>query len=80
MNKAEFKQAFAVAKSDVNLSEVDNTLLYGCGLPGFEPVYCTTRQVAKLLRWQAQNLNGSWDMGEVNNIAKIAQRKFLIIE
>jgi len=40
----------------------------------------TTRQVAKLLRWQAQNLNGSWDMGEVNNIAKIAQRKFLIIE
>ena len=51
MTKQEFKEAFALAKKEKDMSEVDIRILEGCGLPGFRPVHCTLRQVAALLRW-----------------------------
>jgi hypothetical protein len=80
MTKAEFKQAFEIAKSNKDLTNVDDSTVYGCGLPDFKPVYVTLEVVAKLIRWQCQYIFGDgWDMNELDNIAHIAKKKFLII-
>lgn len=79
MTKQEFKEAFALAKKEKDMSEVDTRILEGCGLPGFRPIHCTLRQVAALLRWQALLLSGEWDTKELNVLAIIARRKFQII-
>lgn len=79
MNKMEFKAAFEIANSDKDLSGVDDSPLFGCGLKGFQPVHTTLEAVAKLVRYQALYLNGNWDMAEVDNMACIARRNFIII-
>lgn len=79
MTKDEFKQAFAIAQREKNMIDVDTVILEGCGLPGFKSVYCTLRQVAALIRWQAALLSGEWDSKELDSIASIARRKFQII-
>jgi len=58
---------------------VDYSILIGCGLPDFGKKYCTIKQVAALLRWQALQLNGEWDSEELDSIFKIAQKKFLVL-
>jgi len=45
----------------------------------FDKKYCTIKQVAALLRWQALQLNGEWDSEELDSIFKIAQKKFLVL-
>ncbi len=79
MNKAEFKRVFALAKSDADLSDVDDSPLHGCALPEFQPVATTVEMVAKLVRWQGQDLFGGWDMEAVNEVHEIGRRRFLII-
>lgn len=80
MNKQEFSRALEAAKSDECFLDVDDSLLFGCGLVDFEPVHCSTKQVAKLIRYQAQYLNGNWDWNEINDLARIARKKFIILE
>ena len=75
----EFAEAFEIAKSDEDLSAIDDTPLYGCALRNFKPVHTTLRAVAKLIRWQALKLNGDWDMTEIDDLANIGRTKFLII-
>lgn len=78
MTKHEFKQAVTIAENE-DLTGVDAEILNGCALPTFEPVYCTLKQVAKLILWQARQFNGQWDSFELDNCATIARRKFQII-
>ena len=80
MNKQEMAKALAIAKDpDRVLSDRSLDLFYGFGLIGFGPVHCTCEGVARLLRWQAEQFNGSWDSVEINDIARIGRQKFIII-
>ena len=79
MTKDEFTRVFALADSDTDLSEVDDTPLHGCGLPGFQTVSATVEMVAKLVRWQGQYMLGGWDMDAVNEVRQLGRRRFEII-
>lgn len=79
MTKQEFKRAFEVAKSGDDLDHVDYSALDGCGLPDFQPVHTTIDAVARLIRWQARYMNGGWDSQELDNVAQIARKRFIII-
>ena len=79
-----FKQqqaAFQIANNfDMDLSDVDVDIFWGCGLNDFKPVYVTLKQVARHMRWQALQMNGEWDSNELNEVNLIGKRKFLILD
>jgi hypothetical protein len=82
MTKTEFGLAVKIAQSDRDLSNVDDSILYGCGLPDYKPVYVTIEMVAKLIQWQCCGIfccHTIVDSEELNNLAYIARRKFLIV-
>jgi hypothetical protein len=75
MTQQDFKRAFAIADSKDDLSGENLDHLEGCGLPGFQPVAATIRQVASLIRWQAKCLDGSWDGAELTELQNIFRRR-----
>lgn len=80
MNKAEMTQALAIAKDNtIDLLNEDISLFDGYGLSDFVPVHVTLRQVARIIRWQAQCLDGTWDANEINQIANKGRKRFMII-
>lgn len=52
----------------------------GGGLPSFKPVQTTIDTVARLIRWQAACIDGSWDEQEIALLAEIARTKFIVKE
>ncbi len=80
MTKAQLAKAFNVAKSDADVSNEDISIFDGFGLNGFLPVYCTIGQLARLIRWQCQYMNGEWDMEEFQVIAYFGKKRFMILE
>ena len=78
MTKQEFGKAVEIAHSDENLSQIDDSIFLGCGLPEFEPVTVTIRQVAKFVRWQALQFNGEFDAFALDACANVSRRNFLI--
>lgn len=79
MTKSEFSQAVKMVESGADLSKFDDSNLFGCGLPDFRPVHTTIGAVAKLVQYQARTFAGTWDAQELDNMAKIAKQKFLIV-
>lgn len=80
MNKAEMTQALAIAKNpEINLSNEDISLFDGYGLDDFTPVHVTINQVARVIRWQAQYMDGTWDAAEIHMIAHYGRKRFRII-
>ena len=80
MTLAQFQKAFAIANdASIDLSNVDDSILFGCGLAVFEPVYTTLEAVAKLIRWQAMQFNGEWDAEALNEVATIGRKKFMVL-
>lgn len=81
MTKNEFNEAFKIAKDfNIDLTNVDNSNLYGCGLPHFRyPVYTTLEAVAALIRWQAMRFDGQWDAEALDEVAQIGRKKFLVL-
>lgn len=82
MTRDQFSEAVKIAQSHRDLSDVDDSTLYGCGLSDFQPVHVTIEMVAKLVRWQCCgifNNNVIVDAQELDNCAHIARRKFLIV-
>lgn len=80
MNKAELKAATAIARDfDVDLSNIDDSSLFGCGTKDFQPVYVTLEMAAKLIRWQCATIIGGWDAVEFDNITNILRRKAIIL-
>ena len=79
MNKPELTKAFDLAKSDEDLSTEDIDLFCGFGLSEFDPIYCTIRQVARIIRYQCQYMNGGWDMDNFQEIANFGRKLFMII-
>jgi hypothetical protein len=79
MTKKELAKAFQIAKSDTVIPEDNLHLFNGFGLDDFKPVYCTLRDVAKLIRYQCQFLTGGWDMDAFQDIAFHSKKRFIII-
>lgn len=80
MNKAEMTQALTIAKNaDIDLTNEDISLFDGYGLNGFVPIHVTVKQVARVIRWQAQYMNGTWDAEEINMITNYGRKRFIII-
>lgn len=80
MTKTQFSAALKIARdTKADLSQVDDSTLFGCGLHGFVPVHCTLEMVAKLLRWQVCMWNGEIDAQELENMAWIARKRFLVV-
>ena len=79
MNKFEYSAALHIAQSKDDLSIEDTDVFFGLGLGGFVPVHVTLRQVARLMRWQALQLNGQWDGEALNEIAIHGRRNFIIV-
>lgn len=80
MTRNEFKQAFALANSDAELSASAAGIFDGFGLPNFSPVHVTIAHVAELIRWQAKYLNGEWDAEALQEIADLGRKRFLILD
>ena len=79
MNKNELSQAFDLARSKADLSQEDDSVFMGFGLPDFKPVYVTIGQVARLIRWQCGQFNGGWDSHNLQQIAFFGRKRFTII-
>lgn len=80
MNKEEFAKALAIAKSKENLETADICKFDGFGLSDFEPVGATLREVARLMRWQAQMFNGEWDGEALGEIREYGRKNFIIVD
>lgn len=81
MTIEQLQKAFAIANDrNVDLSNVDDTNLFGFGLPTFAPVYTTLQAVAKVIRWQALQFNGQWNAEALNEVAQLGRKKFLILD
>lgn len=79
MTLAQFQKAFAIANSNVDLSNVDDSILFGYGLPTFKPVHTTLEAVAKTIRWQALQFNGQWNAEALNEVAELGRKNFLVL-
>ena len=80
MTLNQFQQAFAIAKDfNRDLSNVDDSILYGYGLASFKPVHTTLEAVAKTIRWQALMMNGEWDAEALNEVAENGRKNFLVL-
>lgn len=80
MTTAQFRQAFQLAQFSADLSGEEIDHFGGFALPGFEPVPCTVRQVARLIRWQCQYLGGGWDMEAAREIQQCGRRRFVVVD
>ncbi len=62
MTALEIRMARSIAEDhSIDLSKVNDGVLYGFGLSDFTPVTVPLRAVAKCMRWQCQQWDGGWD-------------------
>ena len=81
MNKAEAKAAFQIAcDRNVDLTDVDNSVIFGYGLKDFVPVNVTLQMVAKEMRWHALQLDGKWDSSALQQVIDSGRRSFIILD
>lgn len=80
MNKLDFTEALALAKSGgADIADFDAMAIFdGFGMSDFKPVACTKAQLARLIRWQCFQFNGSIDADALNEIWK-NRRKFIVV-
>lgn len=81
MTTKQFAEAVKYSEN-TNIEELyqeDDSILNGCALNDFRPVHTTIPAVAKFVRYHAMQFNGKWDAQELDNMARIAKKKFLII-
>ena len=84
MKKVEATAALSIARSDENLAGEDIGMFDGYGLRDFQPVHCTVKQVAALIRWQCfymmKRMGGpDMNMEEFNELCHIGRKKFIIV-
>jgi len=79
MTTAQFQAAFDIAKSDRDLTAVDDSVMYGYGLPDFKPVVATIEAVARTIRWQCQYLTGGWDSEALNECRNLFRHRVTIL-
>jgi hypothetical protein len=81
MTRQEFKNACLIAFDEsIDLMEESISQFNGYGLPTFGSIVCTTKQLARLIRWQCQYMSGGFDMVELNELQRIGRHRFTIID
>jgi hypothetical protein len=78
MTKQQFDKAVSIARSNVSLDNVDDTILDGCALPDFKPVTVTLEATARFIRWHCCQLNGQIDSEALNEMRNISRKKWLV--
>lgn len=86
MRKSELAAALAMAQ-DKNVRFIDDkgkhlediSIFDGFGFSNFQPITCTLRQLAFLVRWQCVKMNGTIDANNLNDIAIIGRKKFTVL-
>ena len=78
MNATQFRAAFKLADSDAEIGGNMN-LLCRFALRNFQPVTVRVEDVARLIRWQAKCLNGTWDMEALDEVRRHGRRKFIVV-
>lgn len=68
-----------MVENGVDLSKVSDFHLTGCAMREFQPVATTIEAAAKFIGYHARQFNGTWDENELENMRKIAKKKFLIV-
>lgn len=81
MKKDQLQRAVEIATSDEDLStEMEQIDIFsGFGLPDFEPVTVTVKQLAALVRWQCSQFNGGIDAQALNEIAELGKKRFQVV-
>lgn len=79
MTTKQFNQALSLATSKENLRDASIGVFDGFGLPDFQVVYVTLRQVARLIRWQALQFNGELDQAALREVKFFSKKRFSII-
>lgn len=79
MTHPEFQEAFRIANSEEDLTNVDDSHLFGFGLPDFQPTSTTLKAVAKIIRWQAHQFNGEWNSKMLEEVRRFGKKRFLIV-
>ena len=64
-----------LARSDTDLSGVDDSALYGCGLDDYPVTTVTLEAMARHIRWQTFTFSGDIDSEALATTAAIARRK-----
>ncbi len=78
MNKQELSNSLKIAQSNEKLGNEDISNFLGFGLKDFPPIYCTTNQIAALIRYQCIQMNGKICSNALQEIGN-ASRKFIIL-
>lgn len=80
MNAQQFSAAVAMARSsEVDLTAYDDTILFGFGLPDFQPVSVVLEVAAKCIRWQVCQLNGGIDNEALEECREFFRRRVIIV-
>ena len=80
MTTNQFNQAVLLIKSEKDFSGVDDSILHGCGLYGFERVTVTLEVAASMIRHYAMQFNGEFDAHALNEIKAILKNTCLICD
>jgi len=78
MKRVEFDKAVKMAQEGTYDANQDDSVLHGCGLPGFVPVTITLDVAAKFLAWHCICLNGSVDCEQLTEMRAISRKKWII--
>lgn len=78
MRKDQFDAAVQMIRDRKDLSNVDDTIMDGCGLPGFKPVTITLEMAAKFIAWQCVQLNGQFDAKALDECREISRKRWLV--
>jgi hypothetical protein len=81
MTTKQLEAALSMAVNDQR-SMIDEDIMQfdGFGLKNFEPVTCTLRQLAALVRWQCVRYNGTVDSDALQEVAESGRRAFTVLE
>lgn len=79
MNRKEFSDALTIARSDRDLSDFDDAILFGFGLPDFTPVSVVIEVAAKTIRWQCVTLAGGIDNKALEECRTLFRNRVLIV-
>jgi hypothetical protein len=77
MTKVQFDNAVVMAQEGT-YADVDDSVLFGCGLADFKPVTITLDVAAKFIAWHCINLDGTINCEELTEMRNISRKRWLV--
>ena len=79
MTKVQFDRATKMAQEGT-YKDVDDSVLYGCGLAGFKPATITIDVAAKFIAWHCVMLNGQIDCEALTEMRSLSRRNWFVCD